>query len=120
MLDQCGWLLGVRFASRWLSWKPRAHQVDLECLNPTAWSENESDDSNVLVSSESVVVALSNAVKVDRNGRSVVGGCQRHRLAAKVNPKDSAFDDQRRFWYGRRLGRRLRREHEQADDGDTR
>ena len=94
--------------------------VEFECLDPAAWPENEADDPHVLVPAKPVIVALTNAVKVDRNGWGVVGRCQRHRLAAKVNPKDPAFDDQRRLRYGGRLGRRLRPEQEQADDGDAR
>jgi len=57
-------------------------------------------------------------------GRSSRSGCcwqvPAHRLAAKVNPKDPAFDDQRRLRYGRRLRRRTRREQDLADDGDAR
>jgi hypothetical protein len=113
-------LQSLEFVSGWLHWIPRGHQVDLECLDPTAWPENGSDDPHVLVSSKSVVVALTDAVKVDGNSRAVVGRCQRHQLAAKVNPNDPAFDDQRRLPYGRRLGCRLRRKQEQTDDGDAR
>src|SRR6266478_8453326 len=58
---------------------PRAHQVELECLDPTARPENEADDSHVLVPMQSLVVALTNAVKVDRDGRGAVGRCQRQR-----------------------------------------
>ena len=114
----------MAFDSRalWFRRVPRGHQVDLECLDPPAWPENEADDPHVLVPAEPGVVALTKAVKVDRNGRGVVGRSQRQRLAAKVNPKDPAFDDQRRLPYGRRLGRRLRCEdgQQQADDGDAR
>jgi hypothetical protein len=101
---------------------PRAHQVELERLDPTAWPENEADDPHVLVPAESMVVALTKAVEVDRDGGAAVGRCQLQCLAAKVNPKDPAFDDQRRLRHGRRLGRRFRREHgqEQADDGNAR
>src|SRR5262245_59866913 len=92
---------GIR--SRWLRRKPRGHQVDLECLYAPAWPENVADDPHILVAAEAMVVALAKSVKVDRHGRGVVGGCERHRLTAKVNPQDSALDDQRRLWDGWRL-----------------
>ena len=88
----------------------------------TARPENEADDPHVLVPTESLVVALTKPVKINRDGRAAVGRCQRQRLAAKVNPKDPAFDDQWRLRHGWRLRRRFRREHdqEQTNDGDAR
>ena len=47
----------------WLDRIPRAHQVDLECLDPTARPENEADDPHVLIAAESLVMALWNVVK---------------------------------------------------------
>ena len=59
-------------------------------------------------------------MKIDRHSWGIVGGRQRHGLVPKVDPKDSALDDQRRLRDGWRLRRRLGREQEQADDGDAR
>ena len=99
---------------------PRSHQVELEGLDAAAWPENVADYPHVLVPAESGVLALRKTSQIDRDGRSAVGRCQRHRLAAKVDPKDPAVDDQRRLWHGARLGRRLRREdgQEQANEDD--
>jgi putative ABC transport system substrate-binding protein len=67
--------VAVGFGSRRLRRKPRGHQVDLKCLYATAWPENEAHDPHILVPAEPLIVALTNAMKVDRNGRSVVGWC---------------------------------------------
>ena len=45
--------------------EPRGHQVELECLDPAAWPENVAHHLHVLVPTEPVVVALSDAVQVD-------------------------------------------------------
>src|SRR4030095_9301546 len=59
---------------------PRGHQVDLECLDPTARPENEADDPHVLVPTEALVVALTKTVNVDRDGRAAGGRGQRQGL----------------------------------------
>src|SRR6266571_610963 len=100
-------LIGSASRAQWFRRKPRGHSVEFECLDPAAWPENEADDPHVLVPAESMVVALTNAVKVDRDRRAAVGRFKHHHLVSKVNPKDPALDDQRLLWHGRRLGRRL-------------
>src|SRR5215470_4709972 len=101
---------------------PRRHQVELERLDPAARPEYVADDSHVLVSTESLVVALRQTTQVDRDRRCPVGRRQGHRLAAEIDPEHPAVDDQRRLWNRRRLSRRLHRENgeKQAEDDHAR
>src|SRR5690348_13072421 len=83
-------LPGLYLRALWLHRVPRGHQVELEGLDPAAWPKNVADYPYVLVAAESVVVALRKTSQIDRDGRRAVGRRERHRLAAKVDPKDPA------------------------------